>query len=197
VKLVVQVRLLPSPKQAAALGATLRACNAAACRVSEVAFERKVFRNFALRKLVYGELKVAGLGAQAAQHVIKKTCDAYATLHGNIRAGRLGPARSARRVKAEGKPVVFREDAAQPYDDRMLSWQYDAGTVSIWTVAGRAKDLAFTGRPNSSSSCGSTGGASRIWYTGTECGFCTRSATYPRRSRAGSRPGGWAWTWAS
>jgi len=125
VKLVVQVKLMPSPEQAAALDATLRACNAAACRVSEVAFEQGCFRNFALRKLVYGELKDAGgLGAQAAQHVIKKTCDAYATLRGNIKAGRLGPVESRRRDKAEGKPIVFRQDAAQPYDDRMLSGQH-------------------------------------------------------------------------
>ncbi|MFD8309037.1 hypothetical protein ACFV29_42990 [Streptomyces sp. NPDC059690] len=27
--------------------------------------------------------------------------------------------------------------AAQPYDDRCLSWQYDQRTVSIWTVDGR------------------------------------------------------------
>ncbi|MDT0488205.1 helix-turn-helix domain-containing protein, partial [Streptomyces doebereineriae] len=36
-KLVVQVRLLPTPEQAAALEATLHACNEAASWVSEVA----------------------------------------------------------------------------------------------------------------------------------------------------------------
>ncbi|MCF2435508.1 hypothetical protein LV779_16640 [Streptomyces thinghirensis] len=49
-KLVVQVRLLPTPVQAAALVATLRACNEAATWASEVAFERGEFKNFALRK---------------------------------------------------------------------------------------------------------------------------------------------------
>jgi hypothetical protein len=33
-----------------------------------------VFREYALRKHVYRDLKDRGLGAQAAQHVIKKTC---------------------------------------------------------------------------------------------------------------------------
>lgn len=56
VKLVVQVKLLPTPDQAAALQATLRACNEAATWASEVAFSRDVKRNFALRELVYGEV---------------------------------------------------------------------------------------------------------------------------------------------
>lgn len=71
-KLVVQVRLLPTPAQAVALEATLRACNEAATWVSVVAFEKDVKNNFALRKHTYGEIKARwGLGAQAAQHVIK------------------------------------------------------------------------------------------------------------------------------
>ncbi|WPB92394.1 hypothetical protein [Streptomyces malaysiensis] len=37
-KLVVQVKLLPTPEQASALEATLRACNQAAAYVSAVAF---------------------------------------------------------------------------------------------------------------------------------------------------------------
>ncbi|CAL9460355.1 hypothetical protein [Streptomyces sp. enrichment culture] len=122
-KQVVQVKLLPTPIQAEALEATLRACNEAASWVSEIAFEKNVRNNFALRKHAYGEIKTRwGLGAQAAQHVIKKTCDAYATLTANVRAGRLGGPNSKQYRKAVGKPVVFRLDSAQPYDDRMLSW---------------------------------------------------------------------------
>jgi putative transposase len=37
---------------------------------------------------------------------------------------------------------TFRPDAAQPYDDRCLSWQPDQQTVSICTVAGRLKGPA-------------------------------------------------------
>ncbi len=148
VKLVVQVKLLPTPDQAAALQATLRACNEAATWASEVAFSRDVKRNFALRELVYGEVKQRwGLGAQAAQHVIKKTCDAYAVLKANLRAGNLGRPDSKRYRKATAEPVAFRPDGAQPYDDRMLSWRLPERRVSIWTVSGRMKDVAFTASP--------------------------------------------------
>lgn len=148
VKLVVQVKLLPAPVQAAALEATLRACNEAADWASEVAFDKDVKRNFALRDHTYAEIKTRwGLGAQAAQHVIKKTCDAYATPTANLKAGNLGRPGSKRCRKATGKPVTFRPESAQPYDDRMLSWQTGERLVSIWTVHGRVKDVAFTASP--------------------------------------------------
>ncbi|MET9089104.1 transposase [Streptomyces sp. NPDC004237] len=147
-KLVVQVRLLPTPVQAAALEATLRACNEAATWASSVAFEKGVKSNFALREHTYGEVKARwGLGAQAAQHVIKKTCDAYATLRANLRAGNLGRPGSKRYRRALEKPVVFRPEGAQPYDDRMLSWQIDRRRVSVWTTTGRIKDVPFTAAP--------------------------------------------------
>ncbi|WP_405876079.1 RNA-guided endonuclease InsQ/TnpB family protein [Streptomyces sp. NBC_00005] len=147
-KLVVGVKLLPTPVQAAALEATLRACNEAATWASAIAFEKDVKRNFALREHAYGEVKARwGLGAQAAQHVIKKTCDAYAVLKANLRAGRLGRPGSKRYRQATGKPIVFRPEGAQPYDDRMLSWQITERRVSVWTVAGRVKDVAFTASP--------------------------------------------------
>ncbi|WP_323183395.1 hypothetical protein [Streptomyces sp. NBC_00091] len=73
-KLVVQVKLLPTPSQAEALEVTLHACNAAASWVGTVTFERGVYRNFTLHRHTYAEVKAEwGLGAQAAQHVIKKT----------------------------------------------------------------------------------------------------------------------------
>ncbi|ALO08970.1 Transposase [Streptomyces venezuelae] len=142
-KIVVRVKLLPDACQASALGATVRAVNEAANWVSTVTFERGVPREFELRKHTYGELKASGLGAQAAQHVIKKVRDAYTTLKANLRAGNLGRPGSKRRVKAESKPINFRPNSAQPYDDRCLSWQYDARTVSIWTTAGRLKHVRF------------------------------------------------------
>ncbi|MGW2702486.1 RNA-guided endonuclease InsQ/TnpB family protein [Streptomyces sp. NPDC001340] len=147
-KLVLQVRLLPTPEQAAALGATLYACNEAATWCSRVAFEKDVTKNFALRVHTYREVKSRwGLGAQAAQHVIKKTCDAYATLKANLRAGRLGRPGSKQYRKAVEKPIVFRPEGAQPYDDRMLSWQIAERRVSIWTTVGRVKDVAFAASP--------------------------------------------------
>ncbi|MFE7934696.1 RNA-guided endonuclease InsQ/TnpB family protein [Streptomyces sp. NPDC057456] len=134
---------MPDAVQASVLERTLRTVNGAANWVSEVAFEHGVPREYALRKHTYAHLKARGLGAQAAQHVIKKVCDSYTTLKANIRAGNLGKEGSRRRRKAESKPVTFRPEAAQPYDDRCLSWQYDQRTVSIWTVDGRVKNVPF------------------------------------------------------
>ncbi|WP_165966487.1 RNA-guided endonuclease TnpB family protein [Actinomadura sp. 7K507] len=142
-KLAVQVRLLPTAAQAAALAETLHACNAAANRVSQVAFDTGTTRNYDLRRATYRQVRETGIGSQAAQHVIKKVADAYTTLRANLRAGNLGRTGSKRRIRAEGKPIVFRPDAGQPFDQRNLSMAVDAGTVSIWTTRGRCKDIAF------------------------------------------------------
>jgi hypothetical protein len=112
-----------------------------------VAFSKGVFREYGLRGHTYGQFKARGIGAQAAQHVIKKTCDAYAALQANIRAGNLGEPGSKRRLAAESTPVTFRPDAAQPFDNRCLSWQLEAGTVSIWTMAGRMRGVPFACSP--------------------------------------------------
>ncbi|WP_019071937.1 RNA-guided endonuclease InsQ/TnpB family protein [Streptomyces hokutonensis] len=143
VKIVTQVKLMPEAQQAAALSATLRTVNDLACWVSAVAFAHGVPREYELRKHTYPRLKAEGLGAQSAQHTIKKVRDAYTTLRANIRAGNLGKPKSKRRRKAESKPITFRPDAAQPYDDRCMSWQYDQRTVSIWTTEGRLKAVRF------------------------------------------------------
>ncbi|MFI6564229.1 RNA-guided endonuclease InsQ/TnpB family protein [Streptomyces sp. NPDC050534] len=142
-KIVTQVKLMPEADQAAALSATLRTVNDLACWVSDVAFAHGVPREYELRKHTYPRLKAEGLGAQAAQHTIKKVRDAYTTLKANIRAGNLGKEGSKRRCKAQSKPITFRPEAAQPYDDRCLSWQYDQQTVSIWTTSGRLKHVRF------------------------------------------------------
>lgn len=146
-KLAVRVKLLPTPVQAAALEATLHARNEAATWAAHVAFEEKAAKPPALREHTYQQIKARWkLGAQAAQHAIKKACDAYTALHANLRNGNHGKPGSKRYEKAAGKPVTF-ADAAQPYDDRMLSWQHKQRTVSVWTTAGRMKNVAFTGEP--------------------------------------------------
>jgi IS605 OrfB family transposase len=148
-QLVVQVRMVPDAVQASALERILPAVNDGASRVSAVSFERFVQKGGVreLRKLCYGELKARGFGAQAAQHIIKRTADAYTTLRANIRNGNLGREGSKRRRKAESKPIVFRPHAAHTFDDRCSSWNYDARTVSIWTLDGRIKNLRFVCSP--------------------------------------------------
>ncbi|WP_077063196.1 RNA-guided endonuclease TnpB family protein [Streptomyces sp. MP131-18] len=148
-KIVAQVKLLPaSAHDADALAATLRACNRAANTASEVAFTKDLKRRNTLQDAVYHRIKADfDLGAQAAVRTIKKVCDAYAALKGNIKAGNLGPKGSKRRTRAESRPVGFRDDAAQPFDDRILTWNLDQRTVSVWTVAGRLKGIPFVCSP--------------------------------------------------
>ncbi|MBO2448849.1 transposase [Actinomadura barringtoniae] len=148
-KVVVQVKLLPTAEQAVALTATLDAVNRAANYDSAVAYDRFAVkaRQVPLHRVVYRDLRDRGLGSQGAVRVIQRVVDAYATLRGLIKAGRLGVEGSRGRVLAESEPIVFRPDGAHPFDDRNLSWQYDARTVSIWTVHGRMRNLAYTGHP--------------------------------------------------
>jgi hypothetical protein len=69
--------------------------------VSGVAFARGVPREYELRKHTYAELKAAGLGAQAAQHTIRKVVDAYTTLRANLRAG--NPRQARLQAPEEGR----------------------------------------------------------------------------------------------
>ncbi|HEY3512279.1 transposase [Kribbella sp. NPDC051137] len=142
-KIVVQIKLVPDAAQALALAKTLHRVNELANWVSAVAFEQGTPREYELRRHTYAELKAAGLGAQVAQQTIKKVRDAYAALTASIGAGHLGKRGARRRRKATSGAIVFRPDAAHPFDDRCLSWQYDSKTISIWTIAGRMKDLRF------------------------------------------------------
>jgi IS605 OrfB family transposase len=124
-KLVAQIKLLPTREQKDALSGTLASCNSAANWVSRMAWEERCFTNRALRTRVYYQVKERfRLSAQPAQQVIKKVADAYKL------------DRTARRS--------FRRGAAQAYDDRCLSWQLQESTVSIWTVCGRMRNVQFT-----------------------------------------------------
>jgi len=131
---VVQVKLLPEPGDDKALAETLRACNRAANHVSRVAFDRRIWRRFSLNKVVYGELREGfGLGAQAAQLVVRKVADAYAS--------------GDKRWRQEAAFRRFRWSSAQPYDARNLSWDLGKGTISIWALHQRLKGMRFACAP--------------------------------------------------
>ncbi|GAB3716813.1 RNA-guided endonuclease InsQ/TnpB family protein [Nocardiopsis nanhaiensis] len=147
-KLVVRVKLLPSPEQARALKETLHACNRAANHASQMAQTTGARNKYALQKKVYTDLKASfGLSAQPTVRVIGKVTDAYTTRQAHLKAGHLGRKGSARRQRAEATAISFRPEAAQPFDARCLSWQMDARTVSIWTTQGRMKNLALISSP--------------------------------------------------
>ena len=117
-KLVATLKMLPTPDQERVLSDTLVRCNEACTWLAGVGFESGTFRQFDLHKLAYGDLRVEfGLTAQAAVRSIAKVADAF-------------------KVNRKVAPV-FRSDAAQPYDDRILRFVKDGSAVSLWTVEGR------------------------------------------------------------
>lgn len=130
-KLTVRVKLTPDAAARVSLLSTLVTMNRACDALSDVAWASKSFRQFDLHRAHYRDLKtVFGLGAQPAIHVIGKVADAY---------------------KLDTKTKrQFSKHGAVGFDDRCLSWQVpevgNAGTVSIWTVDGRTKNIPFVGR---------------------------------------------------
>ncbi|WP_344488010.1 transposase [Glycomyces endophyticus] len=145
-KQVVVVKLEPGPCARTALAATIRICNEQANRVAETAFAHRdpatgrVEREYALRGRVYASVKASGVGAQVAQQVVRKVHQAYTVVYGQVRTGAV---RGSRAEKALAKPVRFRAESAQPFDDRSLSWDLGARTVSIRTVTGRIRAIRF------------------------------------------------------
>ena len=80
--------MLPTEDQAAALKATLRACNEAASWLSGRVHADRVRRKHDNQKRLYAELKGRfTLSAQPAIRVIGKVADAYSSLHANLDAG--------------------------------------------------------------------------------------------------------------
>jgi putative transposase len=117
-KLVAALKMLPTPDQAACLTATLVKCNAACSWLAQVGFDSSTFRQYDLHKMAYHDMRARfGLTAQAAVRCIAKVADAF-------------------KVNREVAPV-FRPDAAQPYDDRIIRFAKDGGGVSLWTIEGR------------------------------------------------------------
>lgn len=119
-KLVANIKLKPTKEQEAELRATLERCNEACNWLSEQAFAAKTTRQFDMHQAFYHQMRGRfGLTAQVAVRCIAKVADAYKS----------------------GKPDIvreFRKHAAQPYDDRILSFKTD-DIVSLWVLSGRAK----------------------------------------------------------
>jgi putative transposase len=118
VKLIAQLKLLPSPQQAELLTCMLTTVNAACDYISRVAWDTSVFREYALRKIVYADVRgTFGLGAQVAQHCVAEVADTY---------------------KVDKKRLhTFAPLGSIAFDDRNLSYNIKGSSVSIWTVSGR------------------------------------------------------------
>ncbi|MEU7854176.1 transposase [Nonomuraea sp. NPDC049141] len=128
---VVQLRLTPTPVQAEALAAAVLLCNEAATVVSRLAWQHRVFAVVELHRLAYYEVRarVAGLGAQAAVRAIARVTGAYAN-----------------RRSTKKRAHIFRPHGAVPYNARLLSFNRDARTVSLWTPTSRVI-VPYSGRP--------------------------------------------------
>ncbi|MGV9376860.1 RNA-guided endonuclease TnpB family protein [Nonomuraea sp. NPDC003707] len=128
---VVQLRIAPTPPQANALTAAIRLCNQAATFISRLAWHGHTFTVLDLHRLAYHPARAhfAGLGAQAAVRAVARVAGAYAN-----------------RCATKKRAHIFRPHGAVPYDARMMSWNRDARTVSLWTPSGRVI-VPYTGRP--------------------------------------------------
>lgn len=118
VKRTIQLKLLPTPAQAASLKRTLITTNAACDFISQVAWHSRAFGKFALQKLCYEQVREQFcLSAQMAIRALSKVGD---------------------EDKADTKTRrTFRPTSAIAYDDRILSFALPNSSVSIWTLDGR------------------------------------------------------------
>jgi putative transposase len=117
-KLVLQVKLLPTDEQAKSLISTIQSCNKTCNDISNVAWNAGVFNQFKLHHLVYRRIKdSSNLSAQALVRCISKVADAY---------------KLDRKSKRRFRPL-----GAITYDVRILAFKADS--VSIWSVDGRLK----------------------------------------------------------
>lgn len=116
-KLVVNLKLLPTAEQHQALLATMERANAACNYASAIAWQQEVFSQFHLHKLVYAAIRAEfGVSAQITVRCIAKVADAY---------------KLDRQAQRE-----FRPHGSIAYDDRILSYK-KGDVVSIWTLLGR------------------------------------------------------------
>lgn len=116
-KTTLQVKLLPTPEQHAALLDTMHAFNAACTWIAAYAYQERCASKFALQKALYYEIRQRfGLSAQLAIRAIAKTVEAY------------------KRDKTQ--PIAFRPHGAIVYDERILAF-HGLEEVSLMTLRGR------------------------------------------------------------
>lgn len=116
-KLTLQLKLLPTPTQHAALRETMRLCNEAATYAAAKGFAAGVYGQVSLHHLAYYEIRERfGLSSQLAVRAIAKAVECF----------------------QRDKTVcpVFRPDGAVCYDQRVLSF-HGLNSASLWVIGGR------------------------------------------------------------
>lgn len=119
-KLTAQIKLDVTPEQHEALLKTMEEVNAACNEISAIAWEKKQFGKFKLHHLVYRMTRDKfKLSAQVVVRAIAKVSDGY-------------------RLNRK-KQRFFRKHGCITYDNRILTYRFDKGIASIWTLGGRVK----------------------------------------------------------
>ena len=119
-KLTAKVKLHLTAEQHNALLETLETVNQACNDISQQAWEKQVFKQFDIHRLVYYDIRERhNLSAQITVRAIAKVADAYKIDQDTQR--------------------TFRPHGAIPYDNRILRWYVDLQEVSIWTMNGRQR----------------------------------------------------------
>jgi IS605 OrfB family transposase len=117
-KLIAQVKLLPTYEQAQMLKQTMEQANALCNVMSGFAWDNQVFGAFKLQKMSYKQMRdISRLTAQIVIRCYSKVADAY---------------KRDKRTKRQ-----FRKSGAIAYDERILRWYTNKQFVSIWSVDGR------------------------------------------------------------
>src|SRR5579871_6513013 len=117
-KLTVTVKLKATQEQHAALLQTLRTCNAACNRISQVAFQSQTLRQFDLHQATYYNIREAF--ALPAQHVVRalaKVADAYKLGVDTLR--------------------IFQPTGTIELDCHLLRWKVQEQIAAITTLQGR------------------------------------------------------------
>ena len=123
-KLTLQIKLLPTDEQAVILKNTFSVFNEACNTISQIAWERRVFKQFSLHKEVYYSIKETyNLSSQLVVRAISKVANAYKL--------------------NRKKQRHFREFGAITYDSRVLSYNVVKSICSISLVGSREK-IAYT-----------------------------------------------------
>ena len=119
-KLTLQIKLLPTQEQRNLLLDTIKEANTTCNKISETIWNTKVFNRYNAQRLVYHNIRnTTHLSAQMVVRCISKVTDAYKL-----------DRKAQRRFKLLG---------AIAYDNRILSYNIEKQTASIWTVGGRQK----------------------------------------------------------
>lgn len=123
-KLTLQIKLFPTDEQTAMLKNTFSIFNNACNAISQIAWERRTFKQFSLHKEVYYQTKeIYHLSSQLVVRAISKVADAY---------------KLDRKKKRQ-----FRKFGAITYDSRVLSYNITKNLCSI-SLIGRREKIGFT-----------------------------------------------------